>query len=137
MNSRVLSIGALLIVVVIAIVFQVRSVSDFGILEANARRRTQTFWMGWPRTYFYWTVEERSVFDGESWWAEERPTAHLERHTNIDLANINYRNLLIVVAWWMAVAGSVWATLPLLWLRWDLKSLLLLQASIAVLVLLR
>lgn len=54
-----------------------------------------------------------------------------------DLSWRRFANLLMVIAWWTAIAGCLLAAISLVRLRWSIRNLLLFQASVAVLVLLR
>ncbi|TWT31733.1 hypothetical protein Enr8_36570 [Blastopirellula retiformator] len=139
-------VGVVLAVMGLAILCQIYTALQPGRTIGNLEGETTGYAVGWPQPFFHWSVSRN--FECE-WPGQDANTPALllfagdpvitvtETQVDCDLGGLNWMNLLLVAAWWFAVAGTILAVLPLLWLRISIKNLLLLQASIAALVLLR
>lgn len=139
-------VGVVFSVMAVAILCQIRTAIQPGRTIGNLEGETTGYAVGWPRAYFHWSVtrwldckwpEQDAVAPDFLPFAGDPVITVTETQVDCDLGGLNWLNLLLVAVWWSAVAGTILAVLPLFWLRSSTKNLLLLQASISVLVLLR
>lgn len=138
--------GVILAVVVVAMLCQVGTALRPGRTWGNLEWDDTYYGIGWPREFVTWHVSnsyeckwpplpegasDDLLFSGD-------PVIRLiDTRVEWDLSWRRFANLLMVIAWWTAIAGCLLAAISLVRLRWNIRNLLLLQASVAVLVLLQ